>query len=1027
MRRILPLLYLLLFSLPLQAQREDQPELVPQTGHAMPVLALALRPDGQVASASLDGSVKLWSKEGRILASFPTHGGVQALSFAQQGKALILVSEVEAGREVTVWRVSDASRVASFLVPGQGKVAVEGDLLAAARGGEVTLYGLPGGKEAGRHRMFPPLSGQEPTIAALALDEAGRLAASSGKRVLWGKPGQGIELDLSSDVVDLALSPGGACLATRAGGRVEVWGAGGKPGKAVATESGKADGLSWVGADWLAWTPGYGKALVYWSPSSGETRAGGEPLRSVSSFAAAGELVAAASPWLADSYGSITVASPRGEHRALVAEGEALGSLLYDPERNLLLSMTLSNVLHVWDLGLGRLSHTVRLPDGITSHPTMTLQPGGALAALVGTRQLLVADLGSGETLWSVPIPPAAMGRTYSAACFHPDGRSLFLFTSQKVAQYDLQGALMGEWRTPVRSPLNAVPSPKSAEIAVSADDGAQILDLETGEYRRLPGGKALRTVYSARGDLAIRSMMGEVSLIADGAERPLTAEAFLWSVAFSPDGAWLALGQVNGKVRLVSVDGKGQEREFQAHQGTVTGVCFLQNRLATCGLDGTVRLWDLEEKERPGLTLVSFRNGRDWLVINPAGYFDGSEDGQRAVDWRVGDQWYRVDQFFTEFFHPGLLARYLVGKAPAASQARISGLAQPPEVKILTPQAGARVKGRTVKLELAVEDRGGGISDLRVFHNGHRLPLPADSTRSLEVDLVDGLNTLQATAFTADGAVESAGTKVRVFCLEPEQGASILYQVAVGVDSYPDGRALSYARKDATAVSRALQSDLYPNTVTRLLLDEQATRSSIVAALQEVAAVARPQDTLMLYLAGHGVMSEGDFVFLPVDGSFGSASGAPPQGLSWNELAGLLRQVPATHQLIVLDTCNSGAATTLSDAALEWIRASQTLARDSGCYLVAAAKAEQNAMESGKLGHGLLAYAILEAVGGETAAKAPVSEGVITAGGLVYYLSSQVPRLARLHGEGLKQDVVQFSTGVDFPVVKAREESVAP
>ncbi len=1027
-RRLLPLwphtlvwlLALWQLCLPLWGQPQ-QPELVPQTGHAMPITALALRPDGRVASAGLDGSVKLWSSDGRVLASFPFRDSPIALSFAGSGgESLVLVTETESGRDVRVWRVAEATEVTRFALTGKGPVAVAGDRLVAAQGGEVALHELPGGREIGRRLLFECQSGEAPTITELAFHTSGSLAAVSQQRVLWGPWGQPVQVAAGLDVRALALSPDGERLAIGTHDELRVFD---PKGKLLATRpsGGQPHGLAWIEAGWLAWSDSYGGPLIVWSPSSGQTHGGPEQPRSVATLAAAGGLVATASPWGGQQSGGILLWSLDGQQRELVGAGEALGSVTYLRQADLLLSLSLGNAMHVWDLRRGRLAHTVRFAQDIDSHPQMIAQPEGSLAAWVGRRELVLTDLNSGEKLWSLPFQVPATGRAYRAVCFHPDGQSLYVFTPERAAQYSLEGQRLGEWPSPVRSPLFAAASPANREIAICADDGARLLSLETGEYRRLDSvRKAASAIYSSRGTLALRSGTGELFLVDKDVERKVATGSFIWSAAFSLDGDWLAVGQTDGTIRLLPASGEGQGRSFPAHQGTVTGVSFMQGQLASSGIDGTVRLWSLTEHGQ-GLTLIPFRSGVDWLVTNPSGYFDGSELGQKAVDWRMGNRWYRVDQFFDQFFRPGLLALYLAGQGPAASAAAISQLPQPPEVTILSPQAGTRVKGTSVKVELEVKDLGGGISDLRVFHNGHRLSLAGDAVRALEVPLVDGLNTLQATAFSADGKVESAGDKVRIFCSGPEPDDAVLYLLSIGIDDYPEGRALSYAGKDARAVARALRSELYPKTKSTLLLDRQATQAGIVKALEEVAAGARPQDTLIVYMAGHGVKAGEDFVFLPVDGSFGSATGAPPRGLRWTELAGLLRQVPATRQLIVLDTCNSGAATALSEAALEWIRASQTLARDSGCYLVAAARAEQSALEAETLGHGLLTFAILEAVGDAAPAKAPVSDGVITAGGLVYYLSSSVPRLARQHGGGLKQDVLQFSTGMDFPVVKAQ------
>ena len=66
--------------------------------------------------------------------------------------------------------------------------------------------------------------------------------------------------------------------------------------------------------------------------------------------------------------------------------------------------------------------------------------------------------------------------------------------------------------------------------------------------------------------------------------------------VAFSPDGHTLAaVGDApEAAVRLWDLD-TGQETTWDGHTGHITGLAFSPSAplLATCGADGTVRLWE--------------------------------------------------------------------------------------------------------------------------------------------------------------------------------------------------------------------------------------------------------------------------------------------------------------------------------------------------------------------------------------------------------------------------------------------------
>ena len=102
---------------------------------------------------------------------------------------------------------------------------------------------------------------------------------------------------------------------------------------------------------------------------------------------------------------------------------------------------------------------------------------------------------------------------------------------------------------------------------------------------------------------------------------------------------------------------------------------------------------------------------------------------------------------------------------------------------------------------------------------------------------------------------------------------------------------------------------------------------------------------------------------------------------------------------------------------AMNRVRAQQRLARSSGVFLIAASTAEQAAKEYPELGHGVLTYAILRALGEGGRPEAVDDQGTVTANSLLTYVAREVPRLTRKF-QGSEQIPVQFSTGQDFPLV---------
>jgi WD40 repeat protein len=88
-------------------------------------------------------------------------------------------------------------------------------------------------------------------------------------------------------------------------------------------------------------------------------------------------------------------------------------------------------------------------------------------------------------------------------------------------------------------------------------------------------------------------------------------------SVAFSPDGQYLATASEDRTARLWDLEGN-PIAEFKGHQDSVSSVAFSPDGqyLATASYDETARLWDLEEL--PDLLARGCDWLRDYLTSHP-------------------------------------------------------------------------------------------------------------------------------------------------------------------------------------------------------------------------------------------------------------------------------------------------------------------------------------------------------------------------------------------------------------------------
>ncbi|MBS2033827.1 caspase family protein [bacterium] len=424
---------------------------------------------------------------------------------------------------------------------------------------------------------------------------------------------------------------------------------------------------------------------------------------------------------------------------------------------------------------------------------------------------------------------------------------------------------------------------------------------------------------------------------------------------------------------------------------------------LLTVGREHTVEFWK-PGQAAPNGQLVVLNEGADWLVCDNTGLFDGTPEAERKIEWLVDNRKVRVDQIFEKAYRPGLLRSFAADKGSSQTRQPVAGLQiAPPQVEFQSPAPGSEISQRIVEVRVAVKDQGGGSSPPLLYVNGKAIPQSGRREAEdylLQAPLQPGVNELRCTAMDKSGTVESRGDKMRITCTAVQAREPRLMVIAVGLNQAGNAVKLNFAEKDAQSLSERLQSPLFSSCDVRLLAGEQARTDLIGQAFQDLAKEAQAQDTLVLFLAGHGTLDSKGYHFL-------MSPGQP--SLDGQTLAQWLREFPAQKQFVILDTCHAGAVS--DEMAASFAVNQQRLARGSGVYMLAACRSDQSALELPSLQHGLLTYSLLEGL----KSAPPNSRQQVTVSGLVYFVCSQVPDLCRQ--VGLNQDVFQFVSGTDFPI----------
>ncbi|HPT12165.1 MAG TPA: caspase family protein [Bacteroidales bacterium] len=137
--------------------------------------------------------------------------------------------------------------------------------------------------------------------------------------------------------------------------------------------------------------------------------------------------------------------------------------------------------------------------------------------------------------------------------------------------------------------------------------------------------------------------------------------------------------------------------------------------------------------------------------------------------------------------------------------------------------------------------------------------------------------------------------------------GAGKYYALIIGINDYadPNINSLDFCIRDAEAFYNAVTS-FYTFDKENVKLLKNATMSDIVTSLDYFAKVVKPNDSFLIFYAGHGVWnkaSETGF-WLPSDARKNST-------LNWfrnSALRDYLREVNSKHTLLITDACFAGS-----------------------------------------------------------------------------------------------------------------------
>jgi WD40 repeat protein len=525
------------------------------TGHRAAVFDIAFSRDGNfIASASGDGTAKLWYRDGTLITTFSGHGSVVwAVDISPDGQTIVTGSDDNTAK---LWRL-DGTLLQTLTGHHAGvfdvKFSADGNLIATASAdGTVKLWHTDG-------TLLETLT-HSAGVRGVALSSNGSMIATAttdGNAQLWSQHGTLLATFRGHDaaVFDVAISPDSKTIATASVDQtVKLWNLN---GTLLNTLEGHKARVGHV-----AFSP------------DGQTIATASEDRTVKLWQQDGTLL-----------------------MTLKGHAATVRAVAFSPDGNTLASGGNEYSVKLWQLNNTLLTRFHGHTAGIMG---VDFSPDGSTIVTGGVDKTIRFWGRDGKLLATLRGHPAAIFDLELSA----DGQTLASTSVDgTINVWNSQGNLVKSFKNRGAKTRGIAVSPKGTLIASGDTNGtAQIWtregelllnlkghDIAIWDVTFSPDGLAIAT---ASGDNTVKLWKpdGQLLTVLKGHNAAVTG------VEFSPDGSLVATNSVDRTVKLWRPDGTLLST-LEGHHAQIWDVAFSRNSdlIATASADQTIKLWTRE------------------------------------------------------------------------------------------------------------------------------------------------------------------------------------------------------------------------------------------------------------------------------------------------------------------------------------------------------------------------------------------------------------------------------------------------
>jgi WD40 repeat protein/energy-coupling factor transporter ATP-binding protein EcfA2 len=595
-------------------------------GHSQRVIDVQFSPDGQtIASASADGTVKLWSKEGNFLISlledkkqlsglymhgisFNPDGSIIAIS--QGGNQIALIN-----RNGKLLRIIDRHSDVALAMMGITPVSFSPDGQIIASGGndeEIWLQTLDG-------RLIAVLAGHQSAINKVTFSPDGKILASgSWDNIikLWDKDGKLLksfqhsspknktesyansdEVPVLRGVLDITFSPDGKMLASASeDGTIKIWQLDGKLVSTISGHNNKIRSISFSPDSQMIASASSDNTIKVWK-NNGElvsVLTGHSGAVNRVKFSPDGQMIISASNdgsirfWPLSSNSIFTLGTDNAK----------INSISFSRNNQIVASASTDRTIKLWNRNGTLLKTLIGHSDSVND---VVFSPDNQIIASASTDRTI--------KLWN------SDGTLLNTLIGHSDSVNEVVFSSNNqiiasasadntVKLWNSQGRLLNTLTGQFQRGMNNLNFSPDGRIIASTDFIIINVWKSTGEHishiRKetdqpvlnvsfSPDGQAIASHHTGYGRGAPIDEKVEIQRLDGTLITSITGH----SMNFSSDGKMMASASRDGVVRLWQRDGRLLSN-LTGHSKNVTDVSFTPNSqmIASASEDRTVKLW---------------------------------------------------------------------------------------------------------------------------------------------------------------------------------------------------------------------------------------------------------------------------------------------------------------------------------------------------------------------------------------------------------------------------------------------------